>query len=103
VFNQRTDLPLQKDPSNRFLPWLIAFMIYLATLATAGVMALDGLVSHWQAGVTQTLTVQLSPGSSDKKNQKTLSTSLNLLNKTHGIAHAKAMPIKPPLSPRPIA
>ncbi|MCW9035729.1 MAG: cell division protein [Rhodospirillales bacterium] len=92
MFNQRTDLPLHKDPSNRFLPWLIAFMIYLATLATAGVMALDGLLSHWQAGVTHTLTVQISPNASEKKTEQVLSASLNLLNRTHGIAHAKAVP-----------
>ncbi len=92
MFNQRSDLPLKKDPSNRFLPWLIAFMIYLATLATAGVMALDGLVSHWQAGVTQTLTVQIPPGTNEKKTSDTLSKTLNLLNRTHGVAHAKAIP-----------
>jgi len=92
MFNRRTDLPLEKDPSSRFLPWLIAFMVYLATLAVAGGMVLEGLVTKWQAGVTRTLTVQIPPMAEEQKTQEALSAALNQLNRTHGIAHAKAVP-----------
>src|SRR6185295_6556504 len=29
----RTDLPLDRDTSARFLPWIIGFMVYLAMIA----------------------------------------------------------------------
>ena len=92
MLNGRTDLPLEKDPSSRFLPWLIAFMVYLATLAVAGGMVLEGLITKWQAGVTRTLTVQIPPLETEPKTQEALSAALNQLNRTHGIAHAKAVP-----------
>jgi cell division transport system permease protein len=56
----RSDLPLNKDVSARFLPWIVAFMVYLAALALAVAMGLDGVVGHWQAGLVGNLTVQIS-------------------------------------------
>ena len=46
----RSDLPLNKDVSARFLPWIVAFMVYLAALALAIAMGLDGIIGHWRAG-----------------------------------------------------
>ncbi|WP_119461434.1 FtsX-like permease family protein [Rhodospirillaceae bacterium SYSU D60014] len=57
----RSDLPLNQDASGRFLPWIIGFMVYFAALALAATMALDEALSRWQAGLTGTLTVQITP------------------------------------------
>lgn len=54
-------LPFRRDPSSRFLPWITAFMVYLALLALAGVIALDGAARRWEAGGVEQLTVQLVP------------------------------------------
>ena len=35
----RTNLALEKDDTNRFLPWLIAFMTFLAALSVAEAVA----------------------------------------------------------------
>lgn len=56
----RSDLPLNKDASGRFLPWIIAFMVYLAALALAIGMGLDGVIGRWQAGLAGNLTVQVT-------------------------------------------
>lgn len=56
----RSDLPLNKDASGRFLPWIIAFMVYLAALALAIGMGLDGVIGRWQAGLAGNLTVQIT-------------------------------------------
>jgi cell division transport system permease protein len=56
----RSDLPLNKDASGRFLPWIIAFMVYLAALALAIGMGVDGVIGRWQAGLAGNLTVQVT-------------------------------------------
>jgi len=93
MLQRRSDLPLSKDPATRFLPWLIAFMVYLAALAVAGVMVLDRVSGEWEAGVSHTLTVQIPPGEDETKDQETLASTLNLLNRTHGVAEARAVPL----------
>jgi len=93
MLSRRSDLPLSKDPATRFLPWLIAFMVYLAALAVSGVMVLERVSSDWEAGVSHTLTVQIPPGENEAKDQQTLANALNLLNRTHGVAEARAVPL----------
>ena len=65
MFWQRTDLPVDSDSLGRFLPGLVAFMVYLAALALAGVMALVEATAAWQADVSSTMTVQIAPGPDD--------------------------------------
>jgi len=60
----RSDLPLDSDADGRFLPWLLAFAVFLAVLALAGLLALNALAERWQSGVTDTLTVQIMPAKS---------------------------------------
>jgi cell division transport system permease protein len=55
-------LPLDGDGSTRFLPWLIALMVYLAALTIAGGAALHNAVDSWNAGLAGTLTVELPRG-----------------------------------------
>ena len=59
MFARRSDLPLDRDALARYLPWIIAFMVYLASLALAGVLILDDLAGRWGKGVSATLTVQI--------------------------------------------
>jgi cell division transport system permease protein len=56
------DLPLEHDGSGRFLPWIVALMVYLAALSLAGMMALQGALDRWDSALAGTLTVQLPPG-----------------------------------------
>ncbi|HEV2677641.1 MAG TPA: cell division protein [Aliidongia sp.] len=56
------DLPLDTDGSTRFLPWLVALMVYLAALTIAGGAALHDAVDSWNAGLAGTLTVELPRG-----------------------------------------
>jgi len=57
----RSDVPLDRDPSARFLPWLIAFMVYLAVLAVAAAVAVNNLAARWDTGLSNELTVQVPP------------------------------------------
>ncbi|MEQ8967724.1 MAG: hypothetical protein RID91_18055, partial [Azospirillaceae bacterium] len=51
--------PLDRGGADRFLPWIVAPMTYLATLCLALTLALGGLVDRWDRGLTGALTVQL--------------------------------------------
>jgi len=55
----RSDLPLAADAASRFLPWIAGLMVYLAALALAGVLALDGVAERWHVGLAGSLTVQI--------------------------------------------
>ncbi len=85
MFNTRSDLPLERDGQGRYLPWLIAFMVYLAILALAGVMALNKVTARWDKGVGQTLTVQVALGENQTE-AEALDAALGVLDETPGIA-----------------
>lgn len=90
MLGHRTTLPLQKDPANRFLPWIVALMVYLAVLALAGVLVLDTAVQRWRSGRSDTLTVQVPPGDESVTDAR-VAASLMVLRDTPGIATARAL------------
>lgn len=61
------DIPLKQDATGRFLPWIIALMVYLAVLALAASLVLSGLAQRWGNDLSGNLTVQVSPGGSDSR------------------------------------
>ena len=86
----RRDLPLDRDGSGRFLPWLIALMVYLACLALAGAIMLSDASARWQSGLTGTMTVQIpAPDTASLSEQPTVVAAiLDVLNNTPGISRA---------------
>ena len=58
---RRGDLPLDRDPTGRFLPWLIALMVYLAALALVCAMVMNKMVERWDTGLSGSITVQIPP------------------------------------------
>lgn len=82
----RTDLPLDHDAHARFLPWLIAFMVYLAVLAVAGILVLHNTVSRWDSGISGTLTVQAMPSDAGADvDAEILQDTLTVLTSTPGV------------------
>ena len=82
MFASRSDLPLDKDALSRFLPWLIAFMVFLAVLAMAGVLVLNTIAARWDKGITGTLTVQIVPADDPSKDDERLQKVLKILAET---------------------
>lgn len=87
MFRRRTDLPLDKDQLSKFLPWLIAFMVYLAAIAEAGLWGLDSMAARWNQGIGSSLTVQVPPatGAAKSENMRRVQVTLNLLSETKGV------------------
>jgi len=91
---RRSDLPLEKDGSGRFLPWLIALMVYLACLSLAGSITLSDASERWRVGLTGTLTVQIAApeGAAEGEDALAVSAALDVLRATPGIETARKMP-----------
>jgi cell division transport system permease protein len=89
----RSDLPVARDSSGGFLPWLVALMVFLAALATAGAMGLTTMVDRWSTDMAGTLTVQVpSQGvdeASQKKTEALIERALRLLQSTPEVTNAQ--------------
>lgn len=56
------DPPLLHDPAARFLPWMMAFLVYIACLALVAAFALDRAAEVWRGGLAGALTIEVPPG-----------------------------------------
>ncbi len=55
------DLPLDRDETARFLPWIVAFIVFLAALALAATLVVGEAISAWNQGLSNVVTVQVPP------------------------------------------
>lgn len=86
-----TDVPLARDASQRFLPWLVAFMVYLAVLAFLGALAVHKGIQRWDSGLAGHLTVEIPPpedetGEADRETR--IEQVVRLLQGTEGVTSA---------------
>jgi len=93
---RHSDLPLKGDATSRFLPWLIAPMVFLCAVALAGVFILNTLIGRWDRDVSGTLTVEIAaaPGDAAQSTAATLQRVQQaeaLLAATPGISQARAL------------
>jgi cell division transport system permease protein len=78
----RLDVPLGRDATSRFLPWIIALMVYLAVLGGVALMLLGDTLNEWNQSLQTTMTVQLPADSSAGR----IETAVALLKQTPGVA-----------------
>lgn len=81
------DVPLRGDSAERFLPWLLAFMVYLAGLTLAGAMAISNTVQQWDKDLAGEITIQLPPsdGTNESYAADTLAEVQTLLQSEPGV------------------
>ncbi len=91
MFARRSDLPLDRDALSRFLPWIIAFMVYLASLALAGVLILDDLTRRWDKGISATLTVQIPATDDARKDARQTAAVVAALRAIPDVVFAEAI------------
>ena len=83
----RLDLPLRQDASGRFLPWIIALMVYLAAMGGVGLIWLGDTLSQWDASLASALTLQLPADTS----QPRIDMALGAVRQTAGVVSAQAL------------
>lgn len=83
----RLDLPLRQDPSGRFLPWIIALMVYLAALGGIGLIWLGDTLGQWDESLASTLTLQVPADTS----QPRIEMALGALKQTKGVIAARLL------------
>jgi cell division transport system permease protein len=88
VKRSRQAVPLDRDSSGRYLPLLVAIMVYLAALAVAGALTMAKLAERWDSGLAGALTVQLPAESADAA---TLEAVVAALTATPGVRAAEPM------------
>lgn len=96
MLGHRSDLPFDQDATSRFLPWLVAPMVFLSAIALAGVFIVNGLLNRWDRDVSGTLTVEIAaaPGEAAESADRTrdrVDQALRLLRTTPGITNARAL------------
>jgi len=89
--NHHKDVPLDRDPSARYLPWLIAFMVYLAVLAIVATAVIQSIGNRWERGVSNTLTIQIPPVRSVQEDQNRIANALEILRATPAVLLAEPM------------
>ena len=87
----RSDLPLSRDRLNYFLPWLIAFMVFLLVMAVAFIFTLNATASKWDRGVRGSMTVQLIPTDDDVIDEQRLDAVLTVLATSPEIQRYESM------------
>ncbi|MFC7455476.1 cell division protein FtsX [Insolitispirillum peregrinum] len=93
----RSDLPVARDSSGGFLPWLIALMVFFAAMATTGSVGLTDMIARWNRDVAGTLTVQIPPviGTTAKAKEETaarVERAVRLLQSLPNVVSASEIP-----------
>jgi len=94
MLREHSDLPLAQDVSTRHLPWMIGFMVYIASLSLAGALALQQIAETWTQGLAGTITVQLGviPDETEKEVRDRATRVVAVLLETEGIESARPVP-----------
>ena len=59
MFNRQSDLPFERDQSTRFLPWIVALMVFLGALMFAAALVVSDAVDTWDNSLTGRMTIQI--------------------------------------------
>lgn len=88
----RTDLSFHGDDVGRFLPWIIAVMVLLASFAIAGAFALNGVAQKWDRGVADSMTIQLPADGNPALAANMRMQALVALKQIAGVLTVRAVP-----------
>ncbi|MBI3446627.1 MAG: cell division protein [Magnetospirillum sp.] len=94
MFRRRhSDLPLAGDATSRFLPWLVALMVFLSSMAVAGAFVIGAVIDRWDHDVSGTLTVQVIPAGGehgDAVTDERVHVAVEVMRKVPGVLAVKA-------------
>jgi cell division transport system permease protein len=83
----RLDVPLRRDASSRFLPWIIALLLYLVAIGGIGIIWLSDALNQWNASLESALTLQVPADTT----QPRIDMALGALRQTKGVISAQLL------------
>ena len=93
----KTDIAFKTDINQNFLPFITAFMVFLASITFATALIGNNTASDWNKHMTNNLTIQVLPNMSHKKPQKEIEERIKniteILKQTPGVKSFHAMNI----------
>jgi cell division transport system permease protein len=89
----RTDLPLDRDSTARFLPWIIGFMVYLAMIAATIALVVDHATQRWQRDLGGQVTIELPmpPGEDSSARAERIDAAVNQIARTEGVVSTRLL------------
>ena len=92
MFGRQQEIPLARDRAGRLLPWIIALMIFLAVLATAGAFVLLQTVGNLTGGLAGTMTVHLpTSGITDEEVDKRTRRAADIVRRMPGVTAVRIL------------
>ena len=82
-------MPLGRDTSSRFGPWIVGAMVYIASIALAGAMVLSSTGQARQSDLAGTITIQVMPQGAGTG--EAVERIVALLRRTPGITEAEPL------------
>lgn len=84
----RADLPFERDQATRFLPWIVALMVFLGALSLAAATAIGSAIDRWDTDLTGRITVQVP---ANQASPVALALMVEALTATPGITKAETL------------
>lgn len=91
LFRRPTDIPLDRDPAARTLPWIIAVMAFLATIALAGALLLNNVIVRWSHSLSGTLTIQVPSAAGAAETESRIKRIVALLRDEKSVTRVRVL------------
>lgn len=81
------DIPITHDVTTKFVPWIVAMLVFLLCLIMAGASSISTSLYNWHSGVTNKVTIEI-PIQNEAEREKTVPSALKIIKNVPGIAKA---------------
>ena len=90
-FTPHGELAVDRDDAGRFVPPIVATMVFLATLALAAALASGSASSRWERDLAGSATVQVAADAGGRPLADRVRDAVQLLIRTPGVTHAQPL------------
>ncbi len=91
MFRGVHDIPFDRDVASTTLPWIIAVMVFLATLALAGALLLSAMIDRWSSNLSGTMTVQVPAAASAEESDQRVRRIVAILREAAGVERVRVL------------
>lgn len=88
--NNIDEIPINRDAVTKFVPWIMALLVFLLSLVLAGAFSISSSLNNWHVGVSQKLTIEI-PLQHELDRDRIIPNIVGLLKKTPGINHVEVV------------